>query len=1172
MNLLERVQAALDDTKLRIVPNFFEDCATDLLSSIYPNLVPIPGGSDSGRDADVLNPTGSPPTRVAITSSRTYEGARRNLLASIASLKSHRLSGSSILSVSLAELNQSKRLKLERVAEAEGYDLVSVIDRSFFAQRLGVNGEWRSKLLRLPGGPFSLSRVSGYAVKSRQSGGLIGRDLLVEMLSNATQDLIVWGPPGVGKSAAVEESGALFVEGEPSAERLQDDILAMNATLIVVDDAARRPQTLDLLLHIRKQEALSYLIVAVVWPHERESIASQLTGAREVEVELLARREIAEIVKSYGITSIVTLTQILDQARGRAGWAIRLAELLKKGTEWKRVYSGEALKGEVKTYLSRSGVHKDALQVLSVIGLLGSITESDLGRLARQLNVPRTRLARTINDIAVGGLLDVVRRNSADGIENEYSIAPEVLATSIVAEAFFAEALPPLTVREVYEEWPDRRLSIVTTVIRVVLLGFEHAVQLATSLFADVVEVREIPGDRSQLLHHYLHMGDGQAQEVLRLVLSPLLSGGREGSGADLRSRAMDASSFFAEAIGNVRLYSAVEDVLQVASLLERGGESPERFLKEVVDGIRGFGPAQRIDLTALATSWARAIKRYGESIPRSVDTPLLYLLRESMRPSFDANWMSPEGERTVQMVSATLLAADMRFLMNEMWEPFERLDPCLSRAQLSILVDLVSDWARLANGQSLSFGGRPTTTQANEAKLVAQRIANWVVARSGQYPGLRAALRGHLRGKVLEMPDEKEELLAVFFDTREPGEDWQSWMAAQRERIFNLLVASGLSDRPEELCARLGSLKVEFESVRSFAFVDPIVETFRALDETDQIDRALYFRLASRHGLLREASVLIYRYVEQPHFDAEILAELMTEARCRSVLIDVGLRAGSESRIFSIVFAALVGSDASEIQFALHRNADPRVVSVLLDHPVVRVRAATAVAVLASQSNDYPIDLDSVAELWQDALRQIQSPLGFVPVFGESDFFEAMLAYAPGVFEDLLTDVVSQPVADFSWEALHCFDESAPRLSAEAKSRIWTSVSAGSWRPTVLRTLAGNDLEWIGSLIRADHVSPQQALYALTSMGSSASLEELARLFVPLGIAPTEIARTLQFGSFTGERDEVIAGHLASLGILEASTDPSARLVGNAGREYFTPRYQEALKEARRKEVAGEL
>jgi hypothetical protein len=55
----------------------FERCAQDLLTEIYPGLVPIPGGTDWGRDADIPDAS-EPPVRLLVTTSRTATQIRQN--------------------------------------------------------------------------------------------------------------------------------------------------------------------------------------------------------------------------------------------------------------------------------------------------------------------------------------------------------------------------------------------------------------------------------------------------------------------------------------------------------------------------------------------------------------------------------------------------------------------------------------------------------------------------------------------------------------------------------------------------------------------------------------------------------------------------------------------------------------------------------------------------------------------------------------------------------------------------------------------------------------------------------------------------------------------------------------------------------------------------------------
>jgi len=1168
MNLIDRIQHALDDPKLLIDPSVFEECATDLLSQAYPALVPIRGGADSGRDADVLRDVREPPIRVAITSSRTYEGARRNLQNSIESLTQHGIKGTSVLSVSLAELNQAKRKKLEILASERGFELVGIFDRAYFAQRLRVAGDWRPRLLRLPGGPFSLSKTSGHFVLDQQTDELVGREQLIELLSDLNSDAIVWGAPGAGKSSVLERvPGLLFVEGQPTAERLQDDILAAGARIFVVDDASRRLSLLDLLLQIRKQESLQYEVIAVCWPHEREAIGVHLPHAREVEVELLTRRQIAGIVKAADVTSTLTLGRILDQARGRPGWAVRLAELMRKDTEWRSVYSGEALRGEIKTYLLRAGLPQESLHLLAVVGLLGSIAESELAHLAAVLNLPRTQLAKTINDVAVGGLLDVHRISGARiGSENSYSVAPEVLAVSIVGGVLFGDEVPPISAEELFEQWPSKRLSIATTAIQTVLLGNPTALRHARAFFADVIDAPDVLGDREKLLHHYLHLGEIEAREVLDRLIGDRAIGERKMSKPELESSAKKLVSFTSEAVVSVGVIAAVDDILGVAASLTGQGTVVDEILKEFVDEVRNFGPDGRLNVALVVDVWERGAQWGAENGHEHSGLVLVKLLRECMRPSFDTTWLSPEGARTVVMASGTLTRPDMVFLQERIWESFERLDAVLAREEVATIVQIVRDWGHIAGGFLSAFGGKPTPEQVTGATSVTLRIAVWALTRCARYPGLRASLRINVERLGLPIPED-DQLIEALFDTRGHGDNWRDWSEAHRTRLTQLLTPRIASD-PEGLCGFLGSMKAELESIRPWSSSDPLRTALGIVNETIT-DRRAWLKLAREHDLFPEANVLLSQALRDEDYDPRFVRDLMREPRSRGAIVAEAVSQEASSSLFRLVAEDLTADDVSEVQLAVHRelSADSAI-RALLVHSSPSVRAATAAALLDSFDEEGVLPPD---EDWRNAIRELRIPLDF-KLYNDHVFPEKLLKQAPDIYEELLLNVIRVPEADFDWRALDLFEDTASSLPLDAKTRIWSAIPSAYWRAIVFRLLAGSEIDWIESLLDSGAVEAEFVLGTVTGLGKSPSLEDLAQLLVPRGVNPATIAATAQFGIFTGEQHEVISGYLSNSENMVNSPDPAISAVGRAGLGYFAPLHEQAVQRARQKEISGEL
>ena len=63
----------------RLDPELFEQCAADLLREIYPGLVPIRGGADSGMDGAIADGEGEPFPLVSTTSADVIGNLTRNL-------------------------------------------------------------------------------------------------------------------------------------------------------------------------------------------------------------------------------------------------------------------------------------------------------------------------------------------------------------------------------------------------------------------------------------------------------------------------------------------------------------------------------------------------------------------------------------------------------------------------------------------------------------------------------------------------------------------------------------------------------------------------------------------------------------------------------------------------------------------------------------------------------------------------------------------------------------------------------------------------------------------------------------------------------------------------------------------------------------------------------------
>ena len=127
LNLLDQIDDRLKDPDFRLNRDDFEDCSTSLLTDIYPNLVPISGGSDEGRDAQIGDPDGT--IGVLITSSRDLEGVLANLRKGCRQIAKKQVPIRRVILANLAELNASKRKKIAEASEALGFEVVQTYPR-----------------------------------------------------------------------------------------------------------------------------------------------------------------------------------------------------------------------------------------------------------------------------------------------------------------------------------------------------------------------------------------------------------------------------------------------------------------------------------------------------------------------------------------------------------------------------------------------------------------------------------------------------------------------------------------------------------------------------------------------------------------------------------------------------------------------------------------------------------------------------------------------------------------------------------------------------------------------------------------------------------------------------------------------------------------------------------
>jgi hypothetical protein len=248
-------------------------------------------------------------------------------------------------------LSARQRRSIEQLAADHGVVDTQFYTQDWFVGRLLKEPVWRQRLLGIGGHLGALVARPIALLQEPSPGRAAGgrQDVLRSLhdLAEQGRDLVLVGPPGVGKTRVCAElgNGVLFVE--PADEgRLLDDLRDLAPQVVVVDDAHDRVRELTVLQRARLEEGLRFVIVAITWPDQGAAVESVVAGATRVVLPLLERTEIDTLIQAEGVSGYRARQLVLEQAHGRPGWALALSAALLRG-DASEVVSGAALLTQV---------------------------------------------------------------------------------------------------------------------------------------------------------------------------------------------------------------------------------------------------------------------------------------------------------------------------------------------------------------------------------------------------------------------------------------------------------------------------------------------------------------------------------------------------------------------------------------------------------------------------------------------------------------------------------------------------------------------------------------------------------------------------------------------------------------------------------------------------------
>lgn len=1167
MNLLERIDHRLDDNHFRLQPSDFEACAAALIGREYPGLVPVTGGTDHGLDAELVKPDGDV-IGLIVTSSRTWDGAKRSLRGSLASARDHQRRVDQVLVANLAEINRTRRNALHAIAEEFGCDLVQVYDRPWFAEAFRNDPDWRRKVLHLEGGAFSLSRTTRGARPDEHQLPTVGRDELLERAESSESDLVLWGVPGAGKShVAGRLSGALFLERDTPPDRLLDDLLTARPKVVVVDDVGGRIADLEHLLHARRAEALSFRVAVTCWPHEQGDVRDHLPDALSLEVDLLTMQEIGTLLRARGITRTAILAHLLGQAQGRPAWALNLADLLIRQGAWEDVWSGRAVRKQIRAFLRRSGAPDEALYLLAAIALSGEVNPKQAWAIARLFGFAPPKFDRAIREVAIAGLVDVrdhLMRGPADGQRSEryYRVVPRLIAAGLVADFFFTGHAMAVSAEDIKEALPELRSAIVRSQIDAALLGADGpTVPPQDEIIAALNDLGPTAA-AEELLRSYARIDHGCS----RFVLDHLLQSIQEAAERGDERFAVEATTTLTECVaeslraGEDREADAFFTALTV--LADHGWDctAPIRTMVEDVRNARIGDPPTSTTLLHLCSAMV------GESALPVPDDIWLTLAGRILQPTFEVNYMNPEQLNSMILQSFTWAGADMNAIYGAIDEEFARRIIHASNTGLAELVDALDPWVRIAVGYSLPFVDLPNSGQRAAAGRVATSMAA-AIATQVTTPGLRALLNRTTASLdiVLEEPDA---LFAALTSERELFDDWRE-DRRRREETLDRVLKPYLDQPPSDL---MSWLAVHAANLTMLNHAHAPMTIMARLAQRH--DREAWLRAALEHGMAHTTSPLVGRCIDEGEMPAALAADLLADAGGRGPLITGVIGGNTNPDLTELVIGQLTLDDFRhrDLHYALVTAAEStrRALFTHSDDQVRSVAAAHWAAGMSYSDQTTPVDPD-----WATAMRDLVLPSDVLPQDVQSSALDVLAKREPEVYIDLFVSHVDTFDPSTGYHDFEAWQSSARELSSEHRIDLWNRVRASRMAPNLFWVIAAGDAEWISTAVSdSTFPVPLSTLLRATrfQMGLRYRLETLAVMLRPMKWKADDLLWTLEVGMHEGEEHERLERHLKVCRELAASPEPDLAALGRRGVEVFQPRWEEARAAARRAAVRGTL
>jgi hypothetical protein len=960
---------------------------------------------------------------------------------------------------------------------------------------------------------------------------MVARDKELEWLHRQEGDAVVSGQPGSGKTFLLyhygKQTGGMFLLTD-NADDAVKVVLGGCPAVIFIDDAADKESIIRRLIHARQEHGLSFRLVLVCWPFERDAVAAAARVGRSnvLELELLGRQVIAELVQSVIKTAGYTapndvVREIVNQSAGRPGLAVDLTVACLQD-DIQRVMRGDTLAEQIGLFYRRVA-GPQATPVLASFAL-GGKAGMDMQAVATAMGVSILDIYAMTKRMAPGGVLEEVSTG-------RLAARPAALRRALLKEVFFNPTQASLPIwSALFDNAPDQKDSLLA------ILGAAHI-----DAHVDSRWLREKVGSSGdeQVWDAYAALGKEQCDWVFERHPQRL-------------SLIVDAALRHLPARMIRHLLSQTVDARRP---LNAYPDAPRRKLADWVAGARAGTPAavnRRRILFEVTRDWLAAGGDYGVA---------LSAFGACFQLGYEFSDTDP-GDGMKITFSSGLLTVGEAAEVAKFWPPLLELLKARGIPDWKPVLGIVRSWLSPSN----RFGKDPGEEYEKHTRPTAKRIIEDLLAAFGTHNGFTRWVYMHASkaGISLESVPANPEYMTLYPPERF-GDDWKE--EEKRQAAAAEQLAAGWLALPHgEVVARLVRYEAEASAMESSwpRWTPYVCRTIAAgrdvtsADVTAVLDTGLAADLVEPY---------ILRALEAARLDESVLKRCLEDARYRWLLIHHVLTKPIPRLLDDV--SPLLGEYAQPIEhLGLRRPLPEGVMRHLLVHADPNVRLAAALCEYASDRERHVRETLRVE--WRAALLS-----GVVAKERTRDLrnvheLRAIVEYDRTLAFDILAALITKDAGSMAMWDIEPLAPLVAVLTVEARQEL-IDRCGGLMMTDLVAMLVGNDRGLFAHLL-ANPALKDHHLKPLSGDPSQPGWTDKAMLAMDAGYTPERISHAAlgrSWGSW-GRVSAMWQGWIDKFEKLLAHADPRVREVGKTGMEWAAEHRDKELRQERHEDIHG--